>query len=68
MLNKLEKLGYIHSTKEWINLRKIRNEISHHYDDEPEEMSQAINMIVVQKGNIIKIYETIKNKYESDLR
>jgi len=29
VLNKLEKLEYINSAKEWIYLRKIRNEIAH---------------------------------------
>ncbi|MCD6432897.1 MAG: hypothetical protein J7L21_02540, partial [Sulfurimonas sp.] len=46
LLNQLEKLDFINSTNEWINLRKIRNEISHQYDDEPEEMAQAVNNIL----------------------
>ncbi|MCF6266933.1 MAG: nucleotidyltransferase domain-containing protein [Desulfuromusa sp.] len=60
MLNKLEKLGFINSAKEWMNLRKIRNEISHQYDDEPEEMTQAINNILNQKEIIKGIYLKIK--------
>lgn len=62
MLNKLEKLGFIDSAKEWINLRKIRNEISHQYDDEPEEMSQAINNILNHKDIIKEIYLKLKKK------
>ncbi|MFA5216252.1 nucleotidyltransferase domain-containing protein [Sulfuricurvum sp.] len=64
ILNKLEKLEFLPSAKEWLTLRKIRNEISHQYDDEPEEMSQAINTILNQKTIIIEIYEHIKNRYE----
>lgn len=64
ILNKLEKIGFITSAKEWINLRKIRNEISHQYDDEPEEMSQAINKIVSQKVIIEENYLKLKHKYE----
>jgi predicted nucleotidyltransferase len=63
VLNKLEKLGFLPSAKEWQILRNIRNEISHQYDDEPEEMSQAINNILGQKGIIIGIYEHLKNQY-----
>lgn len=63
VLNKLEKLDFINSANEWINLRKIRNEISHSYDNEPEEMSQAINSIVLQKNIIKEIYLKAKNKY-----
>jgi len=64
MLNKLEKLEYINSTKEWMYLRKIRNEIAHQYDDEAEEMSQAINNILHQKSIIISIYQKTKDKYQ----
>ncbi|MBD3805964.1 hypothetical protein [Sulfuricurvum sp.] len=49
ILNKLEKLEFIPSAKEWLILRKIRNEIANQYDNEPEEMSQAINTILNQK-------------------
>lgn len=60
LLNKLEKLGFINSAKEWIHLRKIRNEISHQYDDEPEEMTQAINNILNQKDIIKEMYLKVK--------
>lgn len=62
-LNRLEKYSFIDSAKEWINLRKIRNEISHQYDDEPEEMAQAINNLVNQKEIIENIYFSLKRKY-----
>jgi len=45
-------------------LRKIRNEIAHQYDDESEEMSQAINNILLHKSIIISIYQKIKDKYQ----
>lgn len=64
VLNTLEKLEYIYSAKEWMKLRTIRNNISHQYDDEPEEMAGAINEIVVNKEVIVKIYEGVKSRYE----
>lgn len=64
ILNKLEKLGFLPSSKEWLMLRKIRNEISHQYDDEPEDMSQAINNILNQKAIIIEIYTHLLNRYK----
>lgn len=64
ILNKLEKLGFLPNAKEWIVLRKIRNDISHQYDDEPEEMSQAINNILNQKAILLEIYEHLKSKWE----
>jgi len=62
-LNMLEKLGFINSVKEWQNLRKIRNEIAHQYDDEPDEMSQSINNIINQKDIIKNVYIKLKKKY-----
>ena len=62
ILNQLEKIGFLYSAREWINLRKIRNEIAHQYDDEPEDMSQAINNILNQKEIIKKIYINLKNR------
>jgi len=65
MLNKLEKNGVIDSAKEWLKLRKIRNDISHQYDDEPEEMTQAINNILNHKNIIKEIYLKVKKKTRS---
>lgn len=65
VLNKLEKLGFLPNAKEWLVLRKIRNEISHQYDDEPEEMSQAINNILNQKAILLEIYNHLKSKWEA---
>ncbi len=67
ILNKLEKTEYIFSAKEWMKLRKVRNNIAHQYDDEPEEMSQAINEIVSNKEIILKIYNQVKQKAKEAL-
>ena len=64
LLNKLEKLGFLENTKEWINLRDKRNQIAHQYDDEPYEMTQAINGLLNQKNILKTIYLKIKNKIE----
>jgi len=61
MLNTLEKLGCITSAKEWMHLRKLRNEVAHQYDDEAEEMTQAINALLFQKEIIKTIFTKLKN-------
>ena len=61
-LNNLEKLGFISSAKEWIKLREIRNNISHQYDDEPEEMAPALTAMLNQKDIIKEIYLKLKDK------
>jgi predicted nucleotidyltransferase len=64
ILNRLEKYGFIQSAKEWLYLRKVRNEISHQYDDAPEEMAEALNNILSQKDIIENIYKNLKVKIE----
>ena len=63
ILNQLERIGIVESVKEWQNLRKARNDISHQYDDDPEEMAEAINRIFAQKDILIEIFNNIKNYY-----
>ncbi|MCK4840879.1 MAG: hypothetical protein KAT04_03230 [Methylococcales bacterium] len=59
MLNRLEKLTLLESTAQWLELRKIRNTLSHTYEDETEEMSVAINTIFNKKHSIEKIYNRL---------
>jgi len=63
-LHELEKREIIASAQDWIILRKVRNNIAHQYDDEPEEMSQAINDIFAQFITLKQIFENLKNKYK----
>lgn len=63
ILNKLEKLGFINSSKEWLQLRAIRNDISHQYDDEAENMSHSLNNILNQRELITGIYRSLRQKY-----
>ncbi len=67
LLNRLEKLGFLDNTKEWINLRDKRNKIAHQDDDEPYEMTQAVNDILNQKDILKSVYEKIKQKSENYL-
>jgi len=67
ILNRLEKYHFIQNAKEWSYLRKVRNEISHQYDDEPEEMAEALNNIISQKEVIETIYKNLKHKIQTDL-
>lgn len=61
-LNNLEKLGFLESASEWMNLREKRNKIAHQYDDEPFEMTQAINDILNQKEILKAIYLNIRDQ------
>ncbi len=65
ILHKLEKLSLLKSAKQWIDLRNIRNELAHQYDDDAEAMSAAINEVYKQKEVIETIYHRIKTYYDN---
>jgi len=48
----MEKLYLLEDANEWIELR---DELSHNYEDEPEEMSLVINKLYNKKDILIKI-------------
>lgn len=64
ILNRLEKLEILDSKEDWFELRKIRNDLSHNYDDNPAEMAAAINYIYEKKGILESIYLKVKHFYE----
>ena len=63
ILNRLEKLEYITSSKNWILIRKIRNEITHEYSKETSYIIQNLNIIFSYKDELIEIFNKIKNKF-----
>jgi len=64
ILNRLEKIGILESVEEWRELRYIRNELSHTYDDS-EEVVLSINKIFSKKDNLLSIYKKIKDYYKN---
>jgi hypothetical protein len=42
-LNRLEKMGAIASTDEWLKLREMRNQFSHDYPDDPDIQASLLN-------------------------
>jgi len=49
ILNRLEKLEIIDNKDDWLELWKIRNDLSHNYDDNPEEMASVLSCIYGKK-------------------
>ena len=67
ILNRMEKLEILGNVEEWRELKDIRNELSHAYD-EPDEMVLSINKIFSKKDNLILTYKNIKDYYESRMK
>lgn len=65
ILNRLEKIGIITHVNSWKRLRKIRNDIAHQYDDDPEEMAGLINNIFAQREILINVVNKIKEYFKN---
>ena len=63
ILNHLEKVGVLDSVNVWKRLRTIRNDISHQYDDEAEEMAEALNNIFAYKDELLGVFESVKREF-----
>ncbi len=63
ILNQLERVDIL-DVNIWRKLRDIRNNISHQYDDEAEEMSEALNTIFAYKDELLRVFENIENFYK----
>jgi len=62
ILNRLERVGVL-EVESWRRLRDSRNELAHNYDDEPQEMAEAINKIYKEKDKLVEIYFRLKDFY-----
>jgi predicted nucleotidyltransferase len=60
ILNRLEKAEIL-TTQAWKELRDIRNELSHHYEDESLESSIVLNKVYEKEEFLESIYQNIKN-------
>lgn len=65
ILNRLEKIGILKAST-WQRLRDIRNEISHQYDDIPQESAQLLNAIFAHKEELLTIFDNIVAHYQKE--
>ena len=63
ILNRLEQLGFLDDKNVWLELRKIRNNIAHQYEEEPKQAAEALNAIFASKSILEKTYTTLKIRY-----
>lgn len=63
ILNQLEKLHLLESASDWRKLREDRNELAHQYENEPEQMSAAINRVYERREMLVDIYHRLKSAY-----
>nr|WP_320119047.1 hypothetical protein [uncultured Marinifilum sp.] len=64
ILNLLEKLDLIPDAETWLSFRTLRNNLSHEYPDNEEEIIEGIEKALEVYPQVKKVYESFKNEYE----
>ena len=59
-LQRLEKIGVIHSADDWLLLREMRNAFSHEYPDDPAIQASIINKAYQLAAELISTLEGVK--------
>lgn len=63
VLNRLEQLGWLADKNVWLVLRKIRNDIAHQYEDQPQHAADGLNAIYLAEPRLREIYLGLKSQY-----
>ncbi|MBM3886742.1 hypothetical protein FJ364_02320 [Candidatus Dependentiae bacterium] len=60
-LNRLEKLGYLESVAWWLELREIRNAVTHDYPDDVL-IYEHLNALIPKAHELLSFWERLKKK------
>ena len=60
VLDKLEKLRIIDDADRWMQFRKLRNELTHEYPDNEEEIIQGIRLALYAFDETVSIIDKLK--------
>jgi len=61
VFDRLEQLEIIENYDKWLELRIVRNELSHEYEDNPEDNAIELNKILNMKDDLLNYFVKIKN-------
>lgn len=59
-IHKLEKLEILEDKKWWLDLRNLRNFLTHEYPDNPEFIATNLNDAVIESEKLVKFLEKIE--------
>ncbi len=62
ILDRLEKLKVIKSADQWMDYRKLRNELTHEYPDNESEILEGIKIAMDAFDETVKIIWQMKNR------
>ncbi len=60
VFDRLEQLEIIDDYDKWLELRVVRNELSHEYEDNPEENTSELNKILNMKDDLLNYFYSIE--------
>jgi hypothetical protein len=63
VLNRLEKLEILIDKQAWLELRRLRNQMAHEYDENAKTMSEGINSVVKIVERLEEIFLSMKNYF-----
>jgi hypothetical protein len=61
MLLRLEKLRILPSANEWMELREIRNLVSHEYPEDMDKLITGLNLLQLQAWRLMEIFSGLLN-------
>jgi hypothetical protein len=61
MLNRIEELLSIKISDEWLELRKIRNDLTHEYEEDSAGNASTLNAIFEKTKFLFQVYTAIKD-------
>lgn len=64
-LNLMEKMGIIDSAEQWEELRKIRNGLTHDYEENPEQAAAFLNIAVGRALELNAILSAVERHIEA---
>ena len=64
-LFRAEKLGWIDSADQWIELRGLRNSLIHEYMTVSENLLSALKKVIQLGDMLIKTQNLLKNNYKN---
>ena len=59
---RLEQLGWLPSSDEWLLLRQVRNQFAHDYPDSPAERFERLHVATQAAGQLLTVVERFKQK------
>ncbi|WP_052813259.1 hypothetical protein [Desulfonatronum thioautotrophicum] len=67
ILNRLEKLNLLSDVNGWFELRRLRNELAHEYEEDKESLAEAINLIFESSHKLKSYYFAIHAEMQKRL-